>query len=462
MPQHLHLKFAVNLETLADEMIEEISKAWKSPLDAPIVIFSEYKVEQWFRLHWIEKKGVLANLNRKSLDRFLMDILVGDDPTKKKLTSDMLRNVILAYLQKTGEDDIPNYKTLDERVSEYLVDPLSGAVDENRLFDFANKLSGLFLEYETSRPGDFLSGVDGFLDCWKQGALKDFFLSKTGKPVENEVWERKLYSAIFHNENGDSLLTKVFKAAAKDSDQQVEYLTLPFLYHMSRQGGKMEFHYDSKQPVFILGLSGMGQFYRVVLQEFAKEHDVYAYIQNPCMEFWEDIEDSKVKRDIRPSYSAKEDPDSDVENDLAENENTLLVNWGRAGRDNIKLWSLADDYQEGFDEDVKSLYEKEKDHPGDTLLHQLQWMIAHRKNVFSDGYVFKNDESLTITAAPSKVREVEAVHTQICKLLENGSDIRDILVVSPNIAAYRTAIFQVFDQSEKTTANGVHVRFAML
>ena len=462
MPQHLHLKFAVNLETLADEMIEEISKAWKSPLDAPIVIFSEYKVEQWFRLHWIEKKGVLANLNRKSLDRFLMDILVGDDPTKKKLTSDMLRNVILAYLQKTGEDDIPNYKSLDERVSEYLVDPLSGAVDENRLFDFANKLSGLFLEYETSRPGEFLSGVYGFLDCWKQGALKDFFLSKTGKPVENEVWERKLYSAIFHNENGDSLLTKVFKAAAKDSDQQVEYLTLPFLYHMNRQGGKMEFHYDSKQPVFILGLSGMGQFYRVVLQEFAKEHEVYAYIQNPCMEFWEDIEDSKVKRDIRPSYSAKEDPDSDVENDLAENENTLLVNWGRAGRDNIKLWSLADDYQEGFDEDVKSLYEKEKDHPGDTLLHQLQWMIAHRKNVFSDGYVFKNDDSLTITAAPSKVREVEAVHTQICKLLENGSDIRDILVVSPNIAAYRTAIFQVFDQSEKTTANGVHVRFAML
>lgn len=463
MPQHLHLKFAVNLETLADEMIEEISKAWKSPLDAPIVIFSEYKVEQWFRLHWIEKKGVLANLNRKSLDRFLMDILVGDDPTKKKLTSDMLRNVILAYLQKTGEDDIPNYKSLDERVSEYLVDPLSGSVDENRLFDFANKLSGLFLEYETSRPGEFLSGVDGFLDCWKQGALRDFFLSKTGKPVENEVWERKLYSAIFHNENGDSLLTKVFKAAAKDSDQQVEYLTLPFLYHMNRQGGKMEFHYDSKQPVFILGLSGMGQFYRVVLQEFAKEHEVYAYIQNPCMEFWEDIENPDIKRKLVPSYSEEVDPDFDAEEDLAENENTLLVNWGRAGRDNIKLWSLADDYQEGFDDAVTSLYQKEKNATPDSLLHEIQWMIAHRTNRFSEGFVFNpNDPSLTITAAPSKIREVEAVHSQICKLLEKGADVRDILVVSPNIAAYRTAIFQVFDQSEKTTANGVHVRFAML
>jgi len=462
MPQHLHLKFAVNLETLADEMIDEISKAWTSPFDAPVVIFSEYKLEQWFRLHWIEKKGVLANLNRKSLDRFLMDILVGDDPTKKKLSSDMLRNVILAYLQKSGEDGVPNYRTLDARVSEYLMDPLSGLVDENRLFDFANKLSGLFLEYETSRPSGFLNGVDGFLDCWKQGALKDFFLDSKGNPVENESWERKLYAAIFHNENGDSLLTKVFKAAG-NPENPVEYLTLPFLYHMNCLDGKIKFHYDSKKPVFILGLAGMGQFYRVVLQEFAKEHEVYAYIQNPCMEFWEDIENPHVKRSIAPTYSVALDPAFDAEEDVAENENSILVNWGRAGRDNIKLWSLADDYAQGFDDAVTSLYQKEKNATPDTLLHEVQWMIAHRTNQFSEGFVLNPDDpSLTITAAPSKIREVEAVHSQICKLLENGADVRDILVVAPKMADYRTAIYQVFDQSEKTTPNGIHVRFVIL
>ncbi|MBP5246812.1 MAG: exodeoxyribonuclease V subunit gamma [Fibrobacter sp.] len=462
MSQHLHLKFAVNLETLADEMIEEISKAWTSPFDAPVVIFSEYKLEQWFRLHWIEKKGILANLNRKSLDRFLMDILVGDDPSKKKLTSDMLRNVILAYLQESNEDGVPHYKTLDDRVSEYLVDPLSGRVDENRLFDFANKLSGLFLEYETSRPSGFLGGVDGFLDCWKQGALKDFFLNAKGKPVENEAWERKLYSAIFHNENGDSLLTKVFKSAG-NPENPVEFLTLPFLYHMNRQDGKMKFHYDSTKPVFILGLSGMGQFYRVVLQEFAKEHDVYAYIQNPCMEFWEDIENPNSKRSIAPVYSTETDPDADVEDGVPENENVLLVNWGRAGRDNIKLWSLADDYAQGFDDAVTSLYQKEKSGVPDSLLHEVQWMIAHRTNQFSEGFVFNpEDSSLTITSAPSKIREVEAVHSQICKLLEEGANVRDILVVSPKMAEYRTAIYQVFDQSEKTTENGVHLRFVIL
>ena len=40
----------------------------------------------------------------------------------------------------------------------------------------------------------------------------------------------------------------------------------------------------------------MGQFYRVILQEYAKTHDVNAYIQNPCMEFWEDTNVAKKSR----------------------------------------------------------------------------------------------------------------------------------------------------------------------
>ena len=106
----LHLKFALNLENLADEMIDAISEKWKDPFNAPVVIFPDPKLEQWFRLRWMKKKGVLANLNKSTIDRFLFDILVGDgistdDSDKKvrrqKLTADMLRNVILAYLMFT-------------------------------------------------------------------------------------------------------------------------------------------------------------------------------------------------------------------------------------------------------------------------------------------------------------------------------------------------------------------------
>ena len=131
----LHLKFALNLENLADEMIDEILKHWRDPFNAPIVIFPDPKLEQWFRLRWVQKKGVLANLNKSTIDRFLFDILVGKNAKLKKLSSDMLANVIIAYLQQKTDGKF-NYELLGESVKAYLEN--DGAVDENRLFDFAN------------------------------------------------------------------------------------------------------------------------------------------------------------------------------------------------------------------------------------------------------------------------------------------------------------------------------------
>ncbi|MBR6124151.1 exodeoxyribonuclease V subunit gamma, partial [Candidatus Saccharibacteria bacterium] len=64
----LHLKFALNLENLADEMIYALGKLWTDPFDSPIVIFPDPKIEQWFRLRYIAKCGVLANLEIVTLD----------------------------------------------------------------------------------------------------------------------------------------------------------------------------------------------------------------------------------------------------------------------------------------------------------------------------------------------------------------------------------------------------------
>ena len=153
----LYLKFALNLENLADQMIDEISRCWKDPFNAPVVIFPDPKLEQWFRLRWVQKKGVLANLNKSTIDRFLFNILVGDDKSQKKLNSDMLANVIISYLQQKTDGKY-NYELLGESVKAYLEN--DGAVDENRLFDFANMMAGLFLEYETSRPSGFLSDLE--------------------------------------------------------------------------------------------------------------------------------------------------------------------------------------------------------------------------------------------------------------------------------------------------------------
>lgn len=453
---HLHLKFALNLDNLASEIIETISCAWKNPLDPPIVIFPDSKLEQWFKLKWIEQKKVLANFNKKSIDNFLFEILVGDDKNRKKLSSDMLCNVVISYLkQKSGE--FYNYELLGAGVKRYL-ETESGEVDDSRVFDFASTVAGLFLEYETSRPGGFFRDSEtgemskGILDCWKQGKLADFFIAKNGKALENEAWQRELYSALFHNENGDSRLMKVFKEIWQKAGAQgdlVEYQTLPYIFESIHDAktGKYNFKYNKTTPVFIIGLSGMGQFYRVILQEFAREHDVYAYIQNPCMEFWEDCSDKSALRPQLPKIVT--DATDESEQNLKADENTLLRYWGKAGRDNIKLWSMASDYD--FDFAECQLQSEKDDMPRDSLLHQVQWMVAHRTNELPKALA--SDDSLSVTAVPSKLREVEVLHSHVCKLL-NGSatangkpaKISEILVVAPNLDDYRTAIYQVFDQ----------------
>ncbi len=468
----LHLKFALNLEHLADEMIEEISSVWKNPFEAPVVIFPDPKLEQWFRLRWVKKKGVLANLNKSTIDRFLFDILVGKDDSKKKLSSDMLANVIISYLQQES-DGKRNYELLGESVKSYLEN--DGELDENRLFDFANVMAGLFLEYETSRPSGFIADSEtnesakGILNCWEQGSLKDFFITRDKTAAANESWQRKLYSSLFHAGDGDkSLLTRVFDKYAEKNGREITYLTLPYLYKACKgEDGSVKFHYESGLPVFIFGLSGMGQFYRVILQEFAKGNQVYAYIQNPCMAFWEDCSGTRKPLESMklalPKLATSPDDESET---VDADENELLRDWGKAGRDNIKLWSLATDYNFMFDSN--SIVDRNRETSCDTLLHNVQWMIANRKNVFNENagilarIPFAKDESFSVTTAPSKIREVEMLHSRICKLLsEKDSEgnpkatIADILVVSPNIDDYRTAIFQVFDQ----TRDGFHVPF---
>lgn len=479
----LHLKFALNLNNIVDEIIHTIEKAWKDPLESPVVIFPDPKLEQWFKLRWIQRKGVLANLNKKTIDQFLFEILVGDDKSKKKLNAEMVRNVIIAHLSKKAENGEYNYANLDPSVKEYLETPNENGdsvLDEARLFDFANTLSGLFLEYETSRPENFLEDsqngkmAKGILDCWKQDKLSDFFIQKDGSTADKEIWQRNLYSTLFHNTSGDSLLTTVFKHVANQKNDKVDYLTLPFLYKACRdeKTGKMNFKYNSKLPVFIIGLGGMGQFYRVILQEFAKPDNVnvFAYIQNPCMEFWEDCDGKpysaeQLKMKV-PSLQTNADDESE---ELDENENNLLRYWGKAGRDNIKLWSKASDYNFDFNQ-CYNRDEKNGIQP-DTLLHNVQWAIANRKNKFIEDSLLKsennfiNDLSLRVTSAPNKIREVEVLHTHICKLL-NGSatpdnkpaKVSDILVVSPSIDEYRTAIHQVFDQ----TSEDFHIPFSIV
>ena len=470
----LHLKFALNLENLAKELIDELSKAWTDPFKAPVVIFPDPKLEQWFRLRWIKEKGALANLNATTIERFLFDVLKKEGDYCKQLTADVLSNVIIAYLDQDG-----NWKKLDDEVTRYLKSDGDDA-DENRLFDFAQKMAALFLEYERSRPSDFAERTSGFLDCWQQGSMKSFFKDSAPAGKETEVekrekWQQKLYDAIFHERDGaPSLLNRVFDEEAKRNGIPMRYDTIPFLYNKNgfdpEKLGKI-----AHVPVFVFGLSGLGQFYRVILHDFAQRHDggVSVYVQNPCMEFWEDATRREWDRNTEPHglrnfklSSDAVDVDDMPETGMGNEENDLLVNWGRSGRDNIKLWCAATGYNYDF------VFDPSNDAQTDTLLGKVKESIAQRKSLVDlDEGKLRGDDSLDVTAAPTKIREIENLHSRICRLLQKKKvKVEDILVVAPNLDDYRTAIEMVFDQTpkmpSKTDASAekgfLHVPFAII
>lgn len=447
----LHLNFGLDFEALADDLMTRLKAEWADPFDPPVIIFPDLTLEHWFKLKWMTKYGSLANLNTQFLDKFLFNALAGEQPSDetklKRLPRELMRNMILAWLQMPAGEGRQNWQTLSDEVTNYIQS--NNILDETRLFDLANQMTKLFMEYETSRPGAFKT-PEGLIQVWQSTDTENTRFFKKAQE-EREIWQKTLYQKLFAGNH--SVLAQINQS----NPVNIEYITVPQLYERCRTNtGNIHFKGASPKPVFLFWHAGMGQFYRVALHEYSKDHEVHAYIQNPCMEFWEDV-DHKLhfQRPLLPEGLPLEDRD---EFGLETPDNQLLAKWGRGGRDNIKLWCESANYD--FDQHYKKLdYEytsnTQINQPEDSTLHIIQNLIA--KRVETPKATLAKDQSLTVTSAPSKIREVENLHTQICQLLKDnadgtkGANIRDILVVAPDINAYRTAIYQVFG-AERTQA----------
>src|SRR5690554_87608 len=94
----LHLSFSADIEFLAAKMRNQLQSIWKkeNAFESPQVIFPDRKIEQWFRLFWVKKFNVLANLNSIPLERFLWEALKPQEASQ--LSVDVLQHIINAAL----------------------------------------------------------------------------------------------------------------------------------------------------------------------------------------------------------------------------------------------------------------------------------------------------------------------------------------------------------------------------
>lgn len=423
-----------SLDSLADEMIKQMLCEWQNPFFPPIVIFSDIKTEQWFRLHWMKHpdagNGVLMNLKSSRLQPFLFHSLfpkkellqkIGIDSVQT-LSVEHLRDVMISKLTELQSDGKYYFETLNsDEVKNYLF--CEGKINSIQLYDFAKNVSSLFMDYEDTRSESLAS------------------------LLEKSSWQKKLYNDIFFSEenplhSGEKICGLIYEKKAVLSLFQLSLL------NKKLNGGKIKFNHNPAQSIFVFGFSGMGEIYRNTLKEFSDFCNVNVFLQTS-------------KNALCSEEKTQNDGGVSNQNHFTF-KNGLLQKWSSFGMEHLELWSdgnfsLINELTPPLKNDDSQL----------KTIHQS--VIKNEKNIPQKISDLKNatdgtfsDGSLSLCACPSKLREVEILHTKICEILKaDKSQVSDILVIAPNIQDYKVCVEQVFSQSSTEDSEFPYVPYVI-
>ena len=184
-------------------------------------------------------------------------------------------------------------------------------------------------------------------------------------------------------------------------------------------------HHGTQLHLFALPF--IPELFMNFLDRHSKRIKISHYVLSPCQVFYGDILSDRQKIALKEHAA-----DSDFGID-----NALLANWGYSGK-------LYQNQLETFNYETVEDYQplEDKNH-----LSKLQNAILLSNR--SDKTKQKNDLSMQVHAASSKLREVEILKETLIHLIvtsKNTIDPRNILVMAPDISDYVPFIEKVFGE----------------
>ncbi|MDQ3002737.1 MAG: exodeoxyribonuclease V subunit gamma [Fibrobacterota bacterium] len=459
------LYFSNSPAVLLDKL--SLNLDWSDPFRSPHIATPTPAMKRWVQMRLAEKRGIIANVDFLQLERTLwqrlealdLEHVVAFRKPARLLDEQGLQLLILGLLRR-----------LPPPVArEYLDKAGAGTGRESvyarRLCQLSRKLAGFFREYEYSRVQEH--GYQGLAHQWKLGRdcfldyLKDSAKSLRLQVETLEHWQKEIYHELFRSGG--------LRDALGESQGQYQY-TLPQYAEMVL-GQKRKPADPKREPpgYHLFGLSQISPFHRSLIQRLAdkdglqgRHADFFIYSLNPCAEYWEDAltpgerhrqqenlfrqkkyhswrqlgEEEKTRICIATERIQAE------ELLLEENENPLLSQWGKPGRENIQLWCQVTRYD---------FFEYFCEAETRTLLSTVQDSVLHRRGRLPDEERVPQDDSLQILACPEIHREVETVHQGILDSLFRDPTLRpdDIAVLVPDMNKYRHVIAAVFGRSEE-------------
>ena len=293
------------------------------------------------------------------------------------------------------------------------------AIDNARIkrLGLAKKVADLFDQYQIYRADMIMA--------WNKG-------QKGSQDLE--AWQFYLWEEV--NKKVRENATEGGRAFA-DKNEIADFIEKA----IQEEGAELNRFLDKMPAVFIFGISLLTEYHLRIFDLLSDRMQIYFYLLNPApADYWYD--DLSEKRLIFLRKLGKIGAEQSAQG------NPLLQSMGTVIKDTFRMLFKKDEILNSYEALPEVLPE------ADSLLHKLQLAIFENSTPQKDNPVFSKidikDESLTIHAGYSPLREVESLYDFLVYLIDHRKQslsARDIVVMVSDIDHYAAYIRAVFDHA---------------
>ncbi|WP_261857808.1 exodeoxyribonuclease V subunit gamma [Photobacterium sanguinicancri] len=409
------------------------------PLDNPFeqeqILVQSPGMSQWLKLELAKSFGIAANIEFPLPATFIWTMftkVLSDVPARSAFNKESMTWKLMEVL--------PQQLDLDE--FEPLKRYLEGDEDGLKIYQLAEKIADIFDQYLVYRPE--------WVQQWEAG--------ETVKELgDDHPWQPILWQALYDQ---TLALGQSPYHRANLYDHFIETLT-----NYAASAAEGELPEGLPKRLFVFGISSLPPRYMDALAALGEHIDVHLMFTNPCRYYWGEVRDRKylARLAAKNRLQVKWLDDHSEQGDMAEQlkgsiednvldefhtdavGNSLLASMGKLGRDNLFLMS------EMQANEIEAFADIERD----SLLHSIQADILNLEDRQNDDIldsshhklaVMLDDQSLSIHACHSPMREVEVLHDKLLAMFDADSSLkpRDVIVMVSDINAYSPAIQAVF------------------
>lgn len=404
-----------SLNVLRDILVEMIvRKPLTDPFCAEQILVQSPGMAQWLKLEIAQRVSIAANIDFplpasflwRTFSQLLTDVPERSAYSKESMTW-ILMGILPTHLHSEEFAPLAHYMADDET-------PL-------KLYQLCEKVADLFDQYLVYRPD--------WIAQWERGEDKP--------ATDLERWQPILWRAIVTDTQSRQLphwhRANMFDAFI-EVIENAQTIAIP-------------------ERVFVFGISALPENYLQALVTLGKRCDIHLMVANPCRQYWSDIVDKRYLGQLQRRANSADQ--SEIESlKLYQQGNPLLASMGKLGRDYLHLLNQLNLPQvELFSEDDnQSLLRALK---SDILsLHNRRCTLDGSNDLLSNGVedrlaIAANDHSISFHACHSAMREVEVLQDQLLNILQENPQIelRDIIVMMPDVSFYSPFIEAVFGQA---------------